>query len=343
MFSLFYSILFIFFSLETIAYPNFIKSNLNINPYFLLYFYIIFTLVYSLFKKPKFNLILLKLNKLVFPISILSLFILFFVESITYKNFVFTYFHIHFNVLINFILLSLVTFYTFNQPQKILKKIFYLIPPILLFIFILLEKFQSELFIDILEEDGIAETFQFLLYFLSSIFLYKSSKKITGKTKIIYLILFIGLIFVAGEEISWGQRILGIETPESYKQINQQNEITLHNINFIHFNLLHEAFMLVGLIGSISHFFIKKFIKNKQISILFPEKFLYFGFLLTFLYYFAYHYYLDPKRILFSNVPIVIWLEMVETFLAFAFFGHFLNVYQKISQSESKLKTRQKI
>jgi len=38
------------------------------------------------------------------------------------------------------------------------------------------------------------------------------------------------LIFGAGEEISWGQRILGIETPEFFQAHNLQNETNLHNL-----------------------------------------------------------------------------------------------------------------
>ena len=37
-------------------------------------------------------------------------------------------------------------------------------------------------------------------------------------------------LFGAGEEISWGQRLLGLETPEYLREINSQGEIGLHNI-----------------------------------------------------------------------------------------------------------------
>jgi len=37
----------------------------------------------------------------------------------------------------------------------------------------------------------------------------------------------------AGEEISWGQRLFDIETPQLLKEVNVQNEITLHNIGSI--------------------------------------------------------------------------------------------------------------
>jgi hypothetical protein len=41
------------------------------------------------------------------------------------------------------------------------------------------------------------------------------------------------LLFVAaGEEISWGQRLLGISTPEGLGSVSTQNETNLHNIDF---------------------------------------------------------------------------------------------------------------
>ncbi|KZY02991.1 hypothetical protein A3721_03900 [Sulfitobacter sp. HI0023] len=43
---------------------------------------------------------------------------------------------------------------------------------------------------------------------------------------------FLALLFVVmcGEEISWGQRYLGIETPEAMRRINVQAEINFHNL-----------------------------------------------------------------------------------------------------------------
>jgi hypothetical protein len=38
------------------------------------------------------------------------------------------------------------------------------------------------------------------------------------------------LIFGAGEEISWGQRILGLKSPEYFKEHNAQGETNLHNL-----------------------------------------------------------------------------------------------------------------
>ena len=37
-----------------------------------------------------------------------------------------------------------------------------------------------------------------------------------------YFVFGIGCFFVAGEEIAWGQRIFGFETPETLEEINER-------------------------------------------------------------------------------------------------------------------------
>jgi len=55
-------------------------------------------------------------------------------------------------------------------------------------------------------------------------------------------------VFAGGEEISWGQRIFGWETPDSLASINAQDETTIHNLEFfqqgISFSFAFNAFWL---------------------------------------------------------------------------------------------------
>lgn len=48
----------------------------------------------------------------------------------------------------------------------------------------------------------------------------------------VFLSLLYGLVYVwaGGEEISWGQRILGFESPAYFQQNNDQQEFTFHNL-----------------------------------------------------------------------------------------------------------------
>ncbi len=56
-------------------------------------------------------------------------------------------------------------------------------------------------------------------------------------------------LFVAGEEISWGQRILNIETPAAILESNTQRELTIHNLESVQ-HMLHATYMLVGAYGA---------------------------------------------------------------------------------------------
>ena len=49
----------------------------------------------------------------------------------------------------------------------------------------------------------------------------------------IYILGGILMLFFAGEEISWGQQILGFATPNALADINYQNEFNIHNIDDI--------------------------------------------------------------------------------------------------------------
>ena len=98
---------------------------------------------------------------------------------------------------------------------------------------------STNILVDLTNEDGIVENASAIFLLLSSIFFALSyvlskSQQLHGYQRmrnLVFLLLAI-LFFVAmGEEISWGQRIFNIETPDSLKEINYQEEINLHNLN----------------------------------------------------------------------------------------------------------------
>lgn len=46
----------------------------------------------------------------------------------------------------------------------------------------------------------------------------------------LFLLLSAGLLFIAGEELAWGQRLLFFDTPEALAAVNAKREVSLHNI-----------------------------------------------------------------------------------------------------------------
>lgn len=55
------------------------------------------------------------------------------------------------------------------------------------------------------------------------------------------------VFIVAGEEISWGQRILGIDTPDALEAINAQGETNLHNIASVEMLVRYGQIMIASL------------------------------------------------------------------------------------------------
>jgi hypothetical protein len=106
-----------------------------------------------------------------------------------------------------------------------------------------------------IEEDRLVEWLQFgLLLVAGPFFLLVGVRLIrAGRTRfgVLYLAIAIGVFFVAGEEISWGQRILGLHTPEDLAAVNSQREISVHNIYSLHAAFIH-AVMLGGAYGTIA-------------------------------------------------------------------------------------------
>jgi hypothetical protein len=83
------------------------------------------------------------------------------------------------------------------------------------------------------EEDNVAENLQFVFLLIAawaagSVALgrWRRSEPLVG---LAYAAFAVGAFFVAGEEISWGQRLFGIATPEAVSEVNIQHELTLHN------------------------------------------------------------------------------------------------------------------
>ncbi|MGK7651452.1 hypothetical protein ACSQ76_03175 [Roseovarius sp. B08] len=83
-------------------------------------------------------------------------------------------------------------------------------------------------------EDGFVEygTAIFLLFASFVLIGNARSLKARSATLAFACTLFYALLFffAAGEEISWGQRIFGWETGETFQQINKQQETNLHNL-----------------------------------------------------------------------------------------------------------------
>jgi hypothetical protein len=111
----------------------------------------------------------------------------------------------------------------------------------------------------------------------------KQNNKILG---IVYYLLAIFFLFIALEEVSWGQTFFKWDTPDFMEEVNVQQETSLHNLVWFHYSL-RDAIIVVSLSIGISWWvasslkFTRKF--KQFIKYLIPDWYLSSFFITTFI------------------------------------------------------------
>lgn len=165
------------------------------------------------------------------------------------------------------------------------SSIFFLSVVFITISFILLFLFHVELYDQLTSEDNIIENLSaVLLLFCSCFFLIsffharKSPLKIHHWLTYGLLMLSIVFFLIAGEEISWGQRIFDLATPDYLSSVNEQDELNFHNINKRFFDrLLDRATIIFVFISS----FLLYRKKRKTLGIQNPDIFVICSFAIT--------------------------------------------------------------
>ena len=103
-------------------------------------------------------------------------------------------------------------------------------------------------FVRMITEDNWGEYATAVAYGICSLLLFWLSFQPARRLqRIVLLLIGLGAFFVAGEEISWGQRIIGFSTPEILSEVNYQGELNLHNFDvFDSVGLRSAAHLTVG-------------------------------------------------------------------------------------------------
>ncbi len=152
--------------------------------------------------------------------------------------------------------------------MKMAEKILY---PII-FLFIILGVIFSRVNLQFYEgtytvEDGIIEWLTVLALFSSAVMcFYRAYILRPFREKIfIFFLVFLGLLFCfgVGEEISWGQRIFGIKSPQFFVENNSQQELNFHNLVVSGTKINKLVFGLILGIGVVSYLLIFPFLFKK--------------------------------------------------------------------------------
>ena len=209
--------------------------------------------------------------------------------------------------------------------------------PIIGAVLVALTVVSKPVFTFVTMEDGPIEWAQFVCYMLAAVAGAGIAIKRFRAGHPWQALLFAGFafanFFIAGEEIAWGQRIFGLQTPEELAEINHQGEITVHNIRVIQ-NAFNVVLFIAGAYGMVAYFVNKK-VQVQQYwdqanYLLVPPLFLVPSFLILFAY----------KLIRFtvlrtSEFTVTKYGEWPELCLAFGFFVFAWLNYRRLEVKQS--------
>lgn len=121
-------------------------------------------------------------------------------------------------------------------------------------------------YLRLIEEDGPVENTSAIFWFLAAALTLFSLVRRAASTRrspfrsALWSYLFAVLFFIVcgGEEISWGQRLLGFDTPKIIDEVNLQHETNLHNIGSI------SVFANVFFCLAVGYFLVVPFVMKKR-------------------------------------------------------------------------------
>ena len=119
-----------------------------------------------------------------------------------------------------------------------------------------------------LAEDGILEWLTVIIILFCAFLCFRRATclwSIRPKLFILSLITIgLGFIFCAGKELSWGQRIFSIDTPEWLRDRNQQHEINVHNLMIGDISINKVIFGKLLSISLASYLFLLPWLTNRH-------------------------------------------------------------------------------
>lgn len=189
------------------------------------------------------------------------------------------------------------------------------------------------------DEDQVAENLQVLFLTLALVLCFVVMRRIWKAgyrvIALLYLALGLGIFFLTGEEISWGQRIFGWQTSESMRAINKQGETNIHNLESVRFVFK----WIVVTIGAFGLFLPLIVVRSKALapyrevtSLVVPHYTFLPYFAIIFLWKLQANLYRPPKKFYFVVEQ---YSEVIELVLYIALFLFMVYQLRKFKNSET--------
>ncbi len=334
--------------IDSYSYPLTSIKYFNVHSTFILVLFTAFNILLALANKYPISTKLVDINKKVlFPILATLSILTVLADHFIHETFILNTIRIQ---PVNFAQLAALSgsiiyiYYAKRFANSFVKRALYFTGPILFILLVFLEVFVNPLFGLLVSEDNIFEYIQFVLFLATSFLALKIGRKLQSVKRKSYAILFYllaaSMFIISMEEISWTQRIIGLETPEEVRVMNLQDELTVHNLEFVqkHIHYLH---ILVGLYGAMGYMLVKNLRPKlfSKLSLFLPKPILFFYFFSTFMFSFTNKYMVFHYRMFTGEwIGFGGWQEVSELFLAFGFLMYAYQTHKKLTKPETAFK-----
>lgn len=229
---------------------------------------------------------------IILPVSTVLAVVFTYIELSHYYNFLYSNYFIYFER----VTLWAITSWTLALvliPEKIWEKqwhnILFGLPVGFLAAMALIWTWPQDIFLKLVKEDNLIENAQVLVLVAGAVAAFLLAKRFLSKRQAVmaglFLIAAVGLFFIAGDEMAWGQRLFGFSTPEQLNEQNLQQETTVHNLDGFH-QLVGYGYILIGLYGAFAWILKELFFGKKKtwVDIFIPGSYLFFFFYLCLVY-----------------------------------------------------------
>lgn len=255
---------------------------------------IVLLILLRLFSHQIENPLLKKINSYIFPITFIlgSILSIFEVLSPSPPNYVFSLTQIQYTQLVHIGVFTGIV-WLLSHPDdwfnKHYRQIIFLGATAYLAVAKITSLFPFDVFVKLSQEDRLVEYTQVIALLLGAVFSINFARQLVKKKMrfhaIVFTLVAIVLFLVAGDEVSWGQRIFHIATPENIAVNNAQEEITFHNLYSVG-GFVQPGYILIGLYGSTAWVLPKVFsrLRKAPFTYYIPPWFCSQYFFLSFLY-----------------------------------------------------------
>lgn len=176
-------------------------------------------------------------------------------------------------------------------------------------------------------EDGVAENMQALFCLASSVIGFVVARRLMAVRQMflggMFVLFGAGMFLLFGEEISWGQRIVGWESSEYFQARNMQSETNLHNDERLK-NIVHPIGIAVGIYAVMSAFLHLSFVRRgARTASYFTTEWPVMGYFAVFTGVYVIYEYINPFIRPWYGFDFILWqdLEMAETFFTAGILG----------------------